>query len=127
MATNAMMDNKWAKNGFGDNVPKRTAGGKFTKEESELVRNAVHEFCAAKQISVDRLCSECEHKAELKGSWNEIAKQLPHRSVQSVYRHGLRLLHPFKRGAWTEDEIHKVSEAVKHPSIKASLRCVQCE
>lgn len=111
-----MIDNdnnsKWAKNGFGDNVSKRTSGGKFTKEESELVRQAVHEFCAAKQISVDRLCSECEHKAELKGSWNEISRALPHRSVQSVYRHGLRLLHPFKRGAWTEDEIHKLIELV---------------
>ena len=105
-------DSKWAKNGFGDNVSKRTSGGKFTKEESELVRQAVLEFCAAKQISVDRLCSECEHKAELKGSWNEISRALPHRSVQSVYRHGLRLLHPFKRGAWTEEEIHKLIELV---------------
>ena len=35
----------------------------------------------------------------------EIAKRLPHRSVQSVYRHGLRQLHPFKRGAWTDEEV----------------------
>ena len=34
----------------------------------------------------------------------KIAERLPHRSVQSVYRHGLRILHPFKRGAWSEDE-----------------------
>jgi hypothetical protein len=56
-----------------------------------------------KEISVTRLCSECDHKAELKGAWTEIAKKLPHRSVQSVYRHGLRQLHPFKRGAWSDE------------------------
>lgn len=78
--------------------------GKFTPEESQLVRKAVEEFCAAKQIEVTRLCSECDHKAELKGAWMEIAKALPHRSVQSVYRHGLRQLHPFKRGAWSDEE-----------------------
>lgn len=42
----------------------------------------------------------------------EIAKVLPSRSVQSVYRHGLRILHPFRRGAWSEDEINKLFELV---------------
>lgn len=96
-------DNKWNKNAFGQGVT-QSRTGKFSKEESEAVRKAVEEFCAMKQISVTRLCSECDHKAELKGAWMEIAKKLPHRSVQSVYRHGLRQLHPFKRGGWTEEE-----------------------
>lgn len=89
-------ENKWSKNGFGDPVVRDI--GKFTREESEAVRRAVEEYCAVKQISTARLCSECDHKAELKGAWMEIAKSTPHRSVQSVYRHGLRQLHPFKRG-----------------------------
>lgn len=42
----------------------------------------------------------------------EIAKNLPNRSVQSVYRHGLRILHPFKRGPWTEDECQKLVDLV---------------
>ena len=84
-------DNKWAKNAYGD-LNKRLHTGKFSKEESHLVRAAVEDFCAAKQISVARLCSECDHKAELKGAWMEISKRLPHRSVQSVYRHGTRVL-----------------------------------
>lgn len=95
-------DNKWSKNGYGEPCPR--SGGKFTKEETETVRSAVEEFCAIKQITTARLCSECDHKAELKGAWMEIAKRLPHRTVQSVYRHGLRQLHPFKRGPWTEQE-----------------------
>lgn len=38
----------------------------------------------------------------------DIAKQLPHRTVQSVYRHGLRLMHPFKRGVWDEKETNEL-------------------
>jgi hypothetical protein len=93
---------KWSKNGFG--APVDITSGKFSKEESEQVKKAIEEFCNAKQITVSRLCSECDHKAELKGAWMEIAKKLPHRSVQSVYRHGIRQCHPFKRGAWSEQE-----------------------
>ena len=78
--------NKWNKNGYGAPVQTKLTG-KFTKDESERVRLSIEQFCAAKQISVARLCSECDHKAELKGAWMEIAKVLPHRSVQSVYRY----------------------------------------
>ncbi|CAJ1966858.1 unnamed protein product [Cylindrotheca closterium] len=103
---------KWAKNAYGQKT------GKFSKEESETVRKAVEEFCTLKEISVARLCSECDHKAELKGAWMEIAKQLPHRSVQSVYRHGLRQLHPFKRGAWTDEECELLVNLVQRTGKK---------
>ena len=63
-------ENKWSKNGFGEPVSRDV--GKFSREESETIRNAVEEYCAAKQISTARLCSECDHKAELKGAWMEI-------------------------------------------------------
>ena len=43
----------------------------------------------------------------------EIAKRLPHRTVQSVYRHGLRQLYPFKRGQWTEVECERLEELVQ--------------
>jgi hypothetical protein len=109
-------DNKWAKNGFGQGVVKTS--GKFSKDESEIVRKAVEDFCTVKQISVARLCSECDHKAELKGAWMEISKRLPHRSVQSVYRHGLRQLHPFKRGAWTEEECEILVDLVQRMGKK---------
>jgi hypothetical protein len=110
-------ENKWSKNGFGQGVNSQQTG-KFTKAESEIVRKAVEDFCAMKQISVARLCSECDHKAELKGAWMEIAKRLPHRSVQSVYRHGLRQLHPFKRGAWTEEEVEMLVDLVQRMGKK---------
>lgn len=104
-------DNRWIKNGYGQVVDHNR--GKFNEEESEMVRQAVREYCSAKDISVERLCSECEHKSELKGSWMEIAKSLPHRSVQSVYRHGIRILHPFKRGAWSFDEVQMLFDLVE--------------
>ena len=104
-------DSKWSKNGYGEGVPRQKTG-KFSKEESEIVRKAVEDYCALKQISVARLCSECDHKSELKGAWMEIAKRLPHRTVQSVYRHGLRQLHPFKRGGWSEDECETLIDLV---------------
>jgi Myb-like DNA-binding domain len=117
-------NNKWSKNGYGAPVDKQT--GKFSKEESELVKTAIEEYCAAKQISVSRLCSECDHKAELKGAWMEVAKRLPHRSVQSVYRHGIRQCHRFKRGAWSEAECGSLQDLVtrmgkKWSAIQAKL------
>ena len=124
-SNNAMLiNNKWAKNGYGATVTKQT--GKFSKDESEQVKAAIEEYCNAKQISVARLCSECDHKAELKGAWMDIAKRLPHRSVQSVYRHGIRQCHPFKRGAWSEAECLTLTELVtsmgkKWSAIQAKL------
>jgi Myb-like DNA-binding domain len=117
-------NNKWNKNGFGAVVQKQS--GKFSRAESELVRRAVEEYCHAKQIPTSRLCSECDHKAELKGAWMEIAKRLPHRSVQSVYRHGIRQLHPFKRGAWSDEECFLLADLVqklgkKWSSIQSKL------
>lgn len=108
---------KWAKNAYGQVEP-RQKSGKFSKEESEKVRKAVEDYCAMKQVSVARLCSECDHKAELKGAWMEITKHIPDRSVQSVYRHGLRQLHPFKRGAWTDDECEALVSLVQRTGKK---------
>ena len=112
-------DNKWSKNGYGQSVERDL--GKFSSEESEVVRNAVQEYCSRKAISTSRLCSECDHKAELKGAWMEIAKSIPHRTVQSVYRHGLRQLHPFKRGPWTEQEVATLHELIAMNGKKWSV------
>jgi len=110
--------NKWSRNGFGAAVSKQS--GKFSRAESELVRKAVEEYCSARQIPTARLCSECDHKSDLKGAWMEIAKRLPHRSVQSVYRHGIRQLHPFKRGAWSEEECNVLVDLVQRMGKKWS-------
>jgi len=117
-SNNNSATNKWSKNGYGQPCPR--SGGKFSREETDTVRRAVEEYCATKNISTSRLCSECDHKAELKGAWMEIAKRLPHRTVQSVYRHGLRQLHPFRRGPWTEAECQMLLELVTRMGKKWS-------
>ena len=110
--------NKWSRNGYGSTP---TATGKFSPEESGIIRDAILRYCEARSIEPARLCSECEHKAELKGAWMEIAKCLPMRSVQAVYRHGLRQLHPFKRGPWGEDECLQLLELVARVGKKWAL------
>lgn len=105
-------ENKWSKNGYGMPCAPPASGGKFSPEETATVRAAIKEYCAAKNITTARLCSECDHKAELKGAWMAIAQRLPHRTVQAVYRHGLRQLHPFRRGPWTDEECKTLVDLV---------------
>jgi hypothetical protein len=119
LSNSNISSNKWSKNGYGLAVAR--ASGKFTPQESDLCRRAVEDYCSLKNITTARLCSECDHKAELKGAWMEIAKKLPHRSVQSVYRHGIRQLHPFQRGAWSEQECILLSDLVVVEGKKWSL------
>jgi Myb-like DNA-binding domain len=118
-SSSAANANKWHQNGYGDVVPKQS--GKFSREESDIIKAAIEDYCARKNTSVKALCSEREHKANLKGAWMEIAKKLPDRSVQSVYRHGIRQCHPFKRGAWSEAEVSMLHDLVAHNSKKWSM------
>jgi hypothetical protein len=60
-----------------------------------------------------RLCSENAHRGDLRGAWLEIARAVPHRTVQSIYRHGIRRLHSFKRGAWEAEEERRLIELVR--------------
>jgi len=111
-------ENKWSRNGFGESAP---LNGKFSREETAQVRAAIEEYCAKKNLTPARLCSECNHKSEVKGAWMEIARRLPNRTVQSVYRHGVCQLQPFKRGPWTDIECLQLSEAVQEHGKKWSM------
>lgn len=107
-------DRKWSKNGFGESIS--SSMGKFTPVESQDVKGAINAFCIKHEISPGKLCTDHLSKSkgndDVKGAWMEISRKLPHRTVQSIYRHGLRLMHPFKRGAWTEDESTKLLKMV---------------
>jgi len=112
--------NRWAKNCDGL-APESLVSGKFSKSETETVRRAVTEYCEAHNITPGHLCSEqIDHKQECKGAWMEIARALPHRTVQSVYRHGLRQMNPFKRGAWSEEEVQTLLDYVNEHGKKWS-------
>ena len=101
--TKANGGNKWNKNGLGQSINRSM--GKFSAEESRLVREAIESYCKAHNITSARLCSETDNRTDnLRGAWMEISTCLENRTVKSVYQHGLRLMHPFKRGVWTEYE-----------------------
>lgn len=59
-----------------------------------------------------RLCSENAHKGDLRGAWLEISQAVPNRTVQSIYRHGIRKLHSFKRGPWDKEECDRLLQLV---------------
>ena len=112
--------NRWAKS-YDGQPPESLVSGKFSKDESETVRRAITEYCDAHNITAGHLCSEqVDHKQECKGAWMEIARALPHRTVQSVYRHGLRQMNPFKRGVWADDEVQTLLEYVNEHGKKWS-------
>lgn len=121
VTTSNHLQSKWSRNGFGEACPVAPKGGKFTAEETQIVRQAIEVYCTAKNVPITKLCSECDHKSELKGAWMEIAQKLPHRTVQSVYRHGIRQCHPFKRGPWTDEECAQLKELVKIHTKKWSM------
>ncbi len=56
-------NNRWINNGYGVQVDQQS--GKFSPAETALVRKAIEEYCAVKQIDTARLCSECEHKVRI--------------------------------------------------------------
>jgi len=114
---------KWSRNALGEYVP---VGGIFTDEESATVKAAATLYCSKHQITLSSLCSEYDLRKYHKGAWVEIAKKLPHRSVVSVYRHGIRIMHPFKRGEWTNEEENALIECVikygkKYSTIQKKL------
>ena len=98
-----------------------SSSGKFTDNETNIIKNAIQDYCYRKNISISRLCSECDHKSELKGAWLEISKQLPYRTVQSIYRHGIRQCHPFTRGPWTTCEKNLLLDLVSSIGKKWSI------
>jgi hypothetical protein len=100
--------NKWNKNGYGQRI--NPSMGKFTPEESRLVKEAIGKYCKSNNITSARLCSEADNRTDnLRGAWMEISRVLKTRTVQSIYRHGLRLMHPFKRGVWTDAETEQLT------------------
>lgn len=99
---------KWWRNGYGV-VLTSPKNGKYSPEETKTLKKAMADYCQANKISPSRLCDESDKRSDhLRGAWLQIAQTLPHRTLQSVYRHGIRLFHPFKRGLWSEAETNEL-------------------
>jgi len=87
--------------------------GKFTNAESKLLKISMESYSSKNKISIEMLCHDCINRSKLRGAWLTIAECLPERSVESVYRHGIRLMHKFKRGPWSDVEIEMLEELVE--------------
>mmetsp|Transcript_18945 Transcript_18945/g.42087 ORF Transcript_18945/g.42087 Transcript_18945/m.42087 type:complete len:321 (-) Transcript_18945:119-1081(-) len=89
--------------------PKPTAKGPFRAEENDILFRAINNVCAAKDIDPGELASigdlRKDENKKYRGVWREIADYLPDRTQASVYRRGIRLLNPYKTGAWSQDEV----------------------
>jgi Myb-like DNA-binding domain len=60
-------------------------------------------------------------QSPLNGAWRKISTHFPNRTIQSIYRHSLRMLHPFKRGAWTEEEALRLVQLVASKGKKWTI------
>lgn len=59
-----------------------------------------------------QLCSS-KTEGDVKGAWGEIARELPHRSLQACHNLIRRKFNPYNyKGAWTEDEEEELIDCV---------------
>ncbi|CAN0039465.1 unnamed protein product, partial [Ectocarpus sp. 12 AP-2014] len=79
--------------------------GKYSNTESKIVVDAIKSYASANAITVESLCQDGSRSVGSKRAWLSIANCLPDRSVQSIYRHGIRQLHGMKMGPWTDEEV----------------------
>jgi Myb superfamily proteins, including transcription factors and mRNA splicing factors len=95
-------------NGFGQIITAKM--GKFSSSESQIIQQAVRDYCTEHNLTIERLCSsEIDARSEeFRGVWLQISQKLPHRTTRAVYRHAMRVMHPFKRGEWTEEETREL-------------------
>ncbi|CAM9263547.1 unnamed protein product, partial [Ectocarpus fasciculatus] len=81
------------------------SSGKYSSTESKLVVDAIKSYASANAITVESLCQGGSRTGGSKKAWLSIANWLPDRSVQSIYRHGIRQLHGMKMGPWADEEV----------------------
>lgn len=113
-------DKCWYYNGFGERIIPYL--GLFSLEESNLIRKAIENHCKTYDIPVEDFCDSTRdfEKQGLGGGckWKAVAQVLPNRTVSSIRRHGIRIMHPFKRGVWTNEEVELLKALVKEHGKK---------
>jgi len=90
--------------------PQSLKQGVFSTEEKDILTKAIQDY--AKEIGLTDLSVLTSQDRSKRGCWSKIATCLPHRTVRSVYNHGLRMLQQkeFKSGRWSADEVKKMCE-----------------
>ncbi|KAK9755293.1 hypothetical protein RND81_01G015800 [Saponaria officinalis] len=86
-------------------------GKRFSKEEDELIRNAVLQYVEDRHLGEDgvEMVMKCgKHRDKVKDCWKEIAEVLPWRHKDSVYSRAHILFERSENRRWTKEELEEV-------------------
>ncbi|XP_021763942.1 cyclin-D-binding Myb-like transcription factor 1 [Chenopodium quinoa] len=87
-------------------------GKRFSKEEDEMVRNAVYKYVEDHQLGEEgvEMVMNCRLHQELKGCWKEIGESLPWRPYLAVYSRAHVLFERSEDRKWTPEEVELVKK-----------------
>ncbi|KAI3843810.1 hypothetical protein MKX03_018007 [Papaver bracteatum] len=87
-------------------VIKLVRGKRFTKEEDQIIKDAVHNYIEAHELGEQGLdmILNCKKHPNIRTCWKEIGAALPYRPHRAVYERGHTLLDRGESRKWTEDE-----------------------
>ncbi|MCD7450474.1 hypothetical protein HAX54_006545 [Datura stramonium] len=93
-----------------NNEDKLLFGKNFTREEDEIVKDAVYRYIEVYSLGDEGLQKvlKCKSNPELRGCWREIGKAIPYRPYRAVYSRAQRLFSSGKLRKWTEEEYEMV-------------------
>ncbi|KAI6694885.1 hypothetical protein NL676_022595 [Syzygium grande] len=85
-------------------------GKKFSKEEDELVKQAVYKYIEAHDLGEDglKMVLNCGSYREARNCWKEIGANLPWRPTESVYHRAHLLFERSENRTWTPEECELV-------------------
>ncbi|XP_040381832.1 RNA polymerase I termination factor [Oryza brachyantha] len=90
-------------------------GKRFTPEENVTIMEAIKNYIEMKQLGengLEMIRTSSKHP-ELRGCWAEIAKSLPHRPLNAIYRRARILLFMSDERKWTPEEYEKIRRHVE--------------
>ncbi|XP_074270367.1 uncharacterized protein LOC141594059 [Silene latifolia] len=88
-------------------------GKRFTKEEDEILRNAVLQYIEDHRLGEDgvQMIMKCgKHRAKIKDCWGEIGQSLPWRNKQAIYSRAHILFERSENHKWTKEELEEVRQ-----------------
>lgn len=90
-------------------------GKRFSKEEDDIVKQAVFDYIEAHCLGDEglKMVLNCRSHPEVKNCWKEITTCLPHRPHSAIYYRAQVLFRRDKKRKWTEEEIELLRESHK--------------
>ncbi|KAI3849615.1 hypothetical protein MKX03_008384 [Papaver bracteatum] len=87
-------------------VIKLVQGKRFTRQEDQIIKDAVHNYIEAHELGEQGLdmILNCKKHPNIRTCWKEIGAALPYRPRIAVYQRGHTLLETGESRNWTEDD-----------------------